>query len=420
MDKAPGPKVLIAAQNASSRIGGEAFLPVKFFQLLRKRGHPVILVAHARNRAELSETLEPWLDDVHFIEDSRWHRLVWRLGKPFPDAVRKPIFGNLMNQLNEAFQKRLIRRLIAEGRVDIVHQPIPVSPRAPSSLFGLCVPVVIGPMNGDMSYPPDYRDYIGRAERMFIWAARLAAPVVNRLIPGKRRAAMLLVANERTRAALPVSHSRVRTLVENGVDLSVWQAPPRVPGDTGAGRLRLVFMGRLIRLKGMDFTLRAVAKARETGADVTLAVLGDGAERRGLESLAKELEIDAHVRFHGYRPQSECAEILARSDALVLASLHECGGAVVLEAMGLGLPVIAADWGGPADYLDDSCGILVDPQPRADFADRLADAMLRLANDPDLRRRMGAAGAVRVRSDFDWDRKIDAILRLYDESITHR
>ncbi|NHX27646.1 group 1 glycosyl transferase, partial [Escherichia coli] len=192
------PKVLIVAQNAASRIGGEAFLPVKYFQILRQRGHPAKLIAHSRNRPDLTETLAPFLDDVHFLEDTAWHRNVWRLGKPLPTAIRKPVFGNIVGQINEVYQKRLIRQLIAQGQVDVIHQPIPVSPRGPSSIHGLGVPVVIGPMNGNMSYPPGYEDYDSRAEQIFTRAARHLGPLANRLIPGKRHAAVLLVANERT------------------------------------------------------------------------------------------------------------------------------------------------------------------------------------------------------------------------------
>ena len=65
---------MIVAQNASSRLGGEAFLPLKYFQLLKQRGYPARLIAHSRNRANLQQTLAPYLADVHFIEDSVWHR----------------------------------------------------------------------------------------------------------------------------------------------------------------------------------------------------------------------------------------------------------------------------------------------------------------------------------------------------------
>jgi glycosyltransferase involved in cell wall biosynthesis len=59
------------------------------------------------------------------------------------------------------------------------------------------------------------------------------------------------------------------------------------------------------------------------------------------------------------------------------------------EAMALGNPVIAIKWGGPADYVDQSCGLLVAPDLRAGFTDGLADAMVRLTRSPELRRSLG-------------------------------
>ncbi len=415
----PPLKVLIVAPNASSRFGGEAFLPLKYFQLLRRRGHPARMIAHHRNRENLAQVLAGDLDHVHFIEDTIWHRAVWQAGRPFPEVLRGAVFGTALNLVNEAYQGRLIRQLVRAGQVDLIHQPIPVSPKAPSSLHGLGVPVVIGPMNGGMRYPPGYEDHESAAARRFTAAARVAAIALNRLVPGKRRAAVLLVANDRTRAALPVpDHPRILPLVENGVDLSVWQGgdggaprPARTPGDP----FRLVFMGRLVGWKAVDITLEALRLARDRGVDARLDLLGDGEARAGLEAQARALGLEGVVHFHGFRPQADCAAILGGADALILNSLYECGGAVVLEAMGLGLPVVASDWGGPADYLDAGSGILVPPAPRAEFAPRLAAAIARLAADPMLARAMGQAGRRRIEQEFDWEKKMDRMLEIYRE-----
>ena len=179
----------------------------------------------------------------------------------------------------------------------------------------------------------------------------------------------------------------------------------------------MIFVGRLVDWKAVDITLKALKLARQSGLDVRLEIVGDGPAESSLKSLAVDLGIKEWVAFHGFQPQSKCAEHMARTDALILNSLYECGGAVVLEAMSLGLPVIASDWGGPADYLDPSCGILVNPVPRESFAQRLADAILCLAQDPELSRRLGVAGAEKVRAEFDWEEKVARMLSIYEEVI---
>lgn len=412
---AAAPRVLIVAPNASSRMGGEAFLPLKYFQILRRRGLPARLIAHERNRADLTETLGPWVADVAFVPDTAWHRGLWQVGRRLPHVLREAVFGTALGLVNEIFQRRLIRALVAEGKVDLIHQPIPVSPRAPSALHGFGVPVVIGPMNGGMDYPPGYEDMESPMRRRMMALARAGAWVANLIVPGKRRAAALLVANPRSRAALPCRHPRVIDLVENGVDLTTWSASGTAPGTALAPRdpgtpFRLVFMGRLVDWKAVDVTLQALALAP---GHVTLDILGDGPERARLEALADRLGLAGRVTFHGFRPQADCVAVLRACDALILNSVWECGGAVVLEAMSLGLAVIASDWGGPADYLDADCGVLVAPSPRDSFAPRLAEAIARLAADPGLVRSMGAAGQARIAAAYDWERKVDRMLEIY-------
>jgi glycosyltransferase involved in cell wall biosynthesis len=154
-------------------------------------------------------------------------------------------------------------------------------------------------MNGGMSYPQGYSEFESAVERHFVSLARALSRAANRLIPGKRKAHLLLVANERTRAALPVDHQRVVTLVENGVDLSTFKMTDPSP-PSAAGRIRLIFVGRLVDWKAVDVTLKALAEARARGIDATIDILGDGPERAGLGLLARELGLAEQVTFHGF------------------------------------------------------------------------------------------------------------------------
>jgi glycosyltransferase involved in cell wall biosynthesis len=90
---------------------------------------------------------------------------------------------------------------------------------------------------------------------------------------------------------------------------------------------------------------------------------------------------------------------------------------VVLEVMAVGLPVIATNWGGPADYLNSICGILVEPASKEGFVQGLTEAMLNITQSPELRHSMGCAARERVRQHFDWERKVDRILEIYQQTI---
>ena len=418
-----GPRVLIAAEHASARFGGEAALPLHYFRVLRRRGVPVWLLTHARTRDELSG-LYPDDAQIHYIEDTAFHRAMWRIGQRLPDAISYATTGFLSRLSTQLAQRRLARRLVREHAITVVHQPMPVSPREPSTLHGLGAPVLIGPMNGGMDYPPAFRRQRGLAERLLIGVGRSSATALNRLMPGKRRAATLLVANRRTREALPEGlAAEVVELVENGVDLGLWRAPSSATGRPAPAVVTFAYMGRLVDWKAVDLLLQAFARARGE-APMRLWILGDGNERPRLEALAGELGIAGHdaqaagsVHFAGWLAQSACAEWLRDADALVLPSLLECGGAVVLEAMSMAKPVVATAWGGPLDYLDPSCGMLVPPASREAIVAGFAAAMVELARSEPTRRRLGAAGLLKVQREFDWELKVDRILGLYTEAM---
>ncbi|MGD0119518.1 MAG: glycosyltransferase family 4 protein [Candidatus Binatus sp.] len=405
-------KVVIVAPNASTRFGGEAILPWHYFRLLRKRGVQAWLVVHERTRLELTTLLPDEVERMRFVPDLAAQRWLAKMSKPLPQRFAAITLGWGSGILSSLMQRAVVRDLVRQHGVDVVHEPIPVSPKQPSLMYGVGAPVVIGPMNGGMNYPSAFANLEGRLERWSVGAGRVASNVLNTLIPGKRRAAVLLVANERTRRALPRGTTgEVAELVENGVDLNVFKSPqsPRLQSSMPP---KFAFVGRLIEWKGVDMLLLATARALQRH-DLELHIIGDGAIRTQLESLAATLPLGNRVVFHGFVPQDQCAQLLAGFDALVLPSLYECGGAVVLEAMAMGLPVIATKWGGPADYLDERTGILIEPTGRESFINKIAEAMVRLAQSPELRHQLGQAARARAVAEFDWEKKIDRILEFY-------
>jgi len=81
--------------------------------------------------------------------------------------------------------------------------------------------------------------------------------------------------------------------------------------------------------------------------------------------------------------------------------------------MAAGLPVIATAWGGPLDYLDESCGVLVQPASREALVAGFAAALVELSLHPDRRQAMGQAGRRKVVDQFDWDAKVDTVSEIY-------
>lgn len=403
-------RVLIVAGNISARMGGEAVIPLHYIRELTALGCEVHALTHERVRAELMAHPLWNADRVHFIADSRAEKAIHAAGKKAPAAMRETLFLSGVGLVTQARLARRARALAEEIGADVIHQPIPVSPAFPSFLSNMPAPVVIGPMNGGMDYPPAFRADYSQGSQGVVAAARLFAGAGNRLAPGKRQAAALLVANARTRDALPkgVDRSRVIEVVENGVDMALWDRParekPRSP--------EFVFVGRLVWWKAVDLLLEAMALAPEA----RLRIIGDGPERGGLEAKAAQGPAAGRIRFDGFRPQAEIAEALSGATALVLPSMRECGGAVILEAFACRTPAIATDWGGPQDYVTPDTGFLIAPSGREAFVREFGAAMRKLGADPALAATMGERARARVEAHFTWAAKARRILTIYEDA----
>jgi len=411
-DTSAPPKILLVAEHASAIFGGEALIPFQYFKRLREIGVDVHLLVHDRTQKELRDAFPHDLDRLHFVADSLVNIWCCKLARLMPDRIAAFTVGTLSHFDTQIRQRNLVRSLLRQYRFDLIHEPIPVSPKLPSMLFGLSAPVIIGPMNGGMDYPPNYK-MDGRLERFIVYCLRSTATFWNMVFPGKRQAAALLIANKRTYDALPakLKRKRVVELVENGVDLNLFR-----PESIRAARqtFRIIHVGRLVDVKRVDLLLDASARLLGN-VKFQLDLVGDGPLRGVLEDQVERLSLQSRVRFYGQLPQSAAAELLRGADVMVLTSMKECGGAVVLEAMAAGVPVIAAKWGGPADYVSAETGILIPPATPNVFVDELGKAMLWMARNPQARTKMGEAGRQRAAALYDWRAKARALLKIYED-----
>lgn len=166
---------------------------------------------------------------------------------------------------------------------------------------------------------------------------------------------------------------------------------------------------RLVRNKGMDDLLRAMKKIVQTEPRAHLAIVGTGPEEEALQRLARELGLSKHVHFVGFR--RDIPQCLHSLDCFVSASLSEGLGLNVLEAMAAGRPIVATGVGGILDIVEDgSNGILVEPSR----PDDLAEAVLKLADDPMMAERLKAAASVTVQERFSLDSMSSGTVAVYE------
>jgi glycosyltransferase involved in cell wall biosynthesis len=409
------PRILIVADNISMKMGGESSFPFVYAKLLMARGAEVWMVGHARVRDELRTSLPEAWDRIRFVEDTPLMLLIFRIGRRMPYRVRELIFYQFIHMLMQRRAREIASALIREQGIEVVFEPTPIAPKAVSYMYGLGVPVAMGPLCGGMSFPPAFRHLDSWSTRLAISMGRRLSALANRLIPGRLRADVLMVANDQTAAALPRGcRGRVIKLIESGVDLSTWsaEATPQPAKEPGAP-VRFVFVGRFVDWKGVQYLIPAFRKVLERGGDCVLDLIGDGELAPLIKGLVASHPLNERVRLHGWLSHPEAACIVRECDVFVMPSLRECGGGAILEAMALGKPIVATNWGGPANYVNETCGLLVDPSSEEAFVDGLADAMSHLAGSEELRARLGQGGKERVHQEYlDWDSKGDRVLEI--------
>jgi L-malate glycosyltransferase len=199
------------------------------------------------------------------------------------------------------------------------------------------------------------------------------------------------------------------SIVPFGVEI-----PAEIAERIAADKVRLVFLKAHEKIYGTDLLLSAMEQVIKTHPNIYLTMAGQGSMTEALKNQARQLGIDDHVDFCGFVEHDQVYSFLSGHDILVMPSLQEAFGVAILEASAAGLPVIASDIGGvPEVLIHEKTGLLVPPGD----TDKLAQAIIRLADNADLRKQMGAAGRKLVEEKYRWDISLDKMTELYEKII---
>jgi glycosyltransferase involved in cell wall biosynthesis len=165
----------------------------------------------------------------------------------------------------------------------------------------------------------------------------------------------------------------------------------------GEGK-RLLFVGRLAKVKGLVVLLEALAAMHARRPDLRLALIGDGPDRSRLERSAVDLGVKQQVQFLGYKSHEEVQAELRKADVFVMASFAEGVPVVLMEAMATGLPVVATRVAGVPELVDDGVSGFITPPGNPD---KLAEKIEGLIADHALRTKFGRVGREKVEQEFN-------------------
>lgn len=409
----------------------------------------VLLIAEAANPEWVSVPLEGWshstairrITDAHIATQLRNRDAFVRAGLTEgvdftaidSQRVAKPL-GEMAYKLNGGkgkgwttimafnaisyyyFERQLWKHFAADlkaGKYDLVHRVTPLSPTVPSllarKLAKIGVPFVAGPLNGGLPWPKGF-DGARRKEREWLSYIRDA----YKMLPGyramRKHASAMIIGSRATYEQMESRyHDRCVYVPENAIDPARFNARiDRSPNEP----LRLAFVGRLVPYKGADILLHAAAPLIRAGK-VVVDLIGDGPMRDELIALAKELKISHGVIMDGWVEHTKLQDRLLLSDIFAFPSIREFGGAVVLEAMAIGLVPVVMDYGGPGELVSPETGYAIPMGNRAEIIARVSKALEELTVDPAHLKQMGAKARERVFQHFTWDAKASMVLEVY-------
>jgi len=180
----------------------------------------------------------------------------------------------------------------------------------------------------------------------------------------------------------------------------------------------ILTVGRLVKVKGIEYSIRAVAEVLQKFPNIQYEIAGDGPLRGKLKNLTKQLGISGHVRFLGAKTRDQIIKLYSKAHIFMLSSIRnqngseEGQGLVLLEAQSVGLPVVATRVGGiPESVVDGKSGFLV---PERDV-DALAEKLIYLIEHPEIWPEMGRAGRAFVEINYDINKLNDRLVEIYQQ-----
>jgi glycosyltransferase involved in cell wall biosynthesis len=386
-------KILLSAYACEPHKGSEPAVGWNWMLALVEQGHDVFVITRANNRPVIDAEVEKRSISVKpvYYDLPAWCRW-W---KRWPGGL---YFYYLLWQIGAYLRAREIHRV---SPFDIVHHITFVTFRWPSFMGGLGIPFIFGPVGGGETSPRRLRagmNLSGRLQetlRDILIAAAGRDPLMHRTFS---RASLIACTTTETLKRIPRRfHAKCMVLPAIGID------PPKEQTEPLPSIPSFLFIGRLLYWKGLHLVMRAMPEVLRQIPDARLKIVGEGKDAQWLKRVAEECGVATHIDWVSQLPHHEISGVYRGHVAFVFPSLHDSGGMVVLESLSAQLPVICLALGGPAIFIDSSCGILIDSanQSEDSIQRSIAAGMVKLAQQPSMRTAMSANCIARTRH-FSW------------------
>ena len=306
-----------------------------------------------------------------------------------------------------------IDRLLPAVKLDVIHthHPFLLGQTAATKAQELNLPLIF-------TFHTQYREYTHYIPFPMETVQNFLKSTVDRWLQDfMRRCQHIIIPSESMRDTLVNEYGLKNnfTVIPTGIDLEAYRT---ASGEKIRKKRRwekdivMISIGRLASEKNWPLLIHAAALVLKDYPRFRLALIGDGAERKNLEGLAKELGIQKRVTFTGPLSFAETPSYMKAANLFGFASITETQGLATLEAMAAGLPVVAVDASGTRDILKHGQqGYLVEND-----ADALAAGIKKLLSNPDRMQKFAEAAYKKAQS-FNIEKLTERLLDVYEQAI---
>jgi glycosyltransferase involved in cell wall biosynthesis/thymidylate kinase len=307
------------------------------------------------------------------------------------------------------------RKLMRNVKFDIAQHVTFVNDYMGTFLALLPIPFIWGPIGSPGKRPGQvwnslFKRIVERREFYFKNCVRALDPL---LWLSAIRAKLVIGINNEISTRFPISVlTKHRYISHTAIGVERTLVATDAKSDYHDAEFRVVSVGRLMRLKGFEMTVRAFEKLARNNPKSRLLIVGDGPLRESLEQLTVDLRIADKVEFVGLVPRTEALSLMRRGHVFLFPSF-EAEGMVVPEALAQGLPVVCLNYGGPGKMVTPACGFAIEVDSQDRMIEKLSDALVLLANDQDLWRRMSDAARRHVEENYLWENRHLTIRKWY-------
>ncbi len=395
------PKLLAIAPYCDGTDVGEARCSFSWIKELSKVADVTLLTMHRPGRIPIQE-------QIPNVKVMSCQEPKWVLKLPRINAMAKLAYPKFYR-----WTIKTIHFLHKQGiKFDIAHQFSPIALRYPSPLTKFDIPYVLGPLGGSISTPKGFEKECGKAPwyTKFRNIDALRLQYDWRLKKSYKKASAIMGVAPYVKELIGSSLiERFEVMSELGINCINKPSQAKL-GCTN--KLRLLHVGRGVRTKGLRDCIRAMALVSDLNS-IFMDVAGTGPEIDVCEQLAKELNVDHRITFHGQIPRSKVDDLYTAADVFCFPSFREPSGSVIFEALSFGLPVITADNGGPGHVIDDTCGFTLPAIEPIKYARDIASCIRTLYRMPQLRTQLSKGALEKARTVGLWPQKITDTLALY-------